>query len=60
MQELITIIEQLILDAQSEQKSRWWRRSTMTPWIESYEYSKYQELQVKLDAIREKYPEQGS
>lgn len=60
MQELITIIEQLILDAQSEQKSRWWCRSTITPWIESYEYSKYQELQVKLDAIREKYPEQGS
>ena len=57
MQELITIIEELILDAQSEQYSQWWNRSTMTPWIESYEYRKSQELQVKLDAIREKYLE---
>lgn len=57
MQELITIIEELILYAQSEQYSQWWNRSAMTPWIESYEYRKSQEMQVKLDAIREKYPE---
>lgn len=57
MQELITIIEELILDAQAEQESHWRNRSTMTPWIESYEYREVQALQVKLAAIREKYPD---